>query len=99
RFAKLGVMASMEPIHADPGTNGVWLPAVGPERGSRGFAWQSLEKAGARLVFSSDWPAAISVDPMRGLHNAVNRQTTAGEPAGGWLPEQRVSVETALAAY
>ncbi|MEK6322838.1 MAG: amidohydrolase family protein [Acidobacteriota bacterium] len=99
RFAKLGVMASMEPIHADPGTNGVWLPAIGPERAARGFAWRSLEKAGARLVFSSDWPAAISVDPMRGLHNAVNRQTTGGEPAGGWLPEQRVSVETALAAY
>ena len=99
RFAKLGVMASMEPIHADPGTNGVWLPAIGPARASRGFAWRSLEKAGARLVFSSDWPAAISVDPMRGLHNAVNRQTTEGEPAGGWLPEQRVSVETALAAY
>jgi predicted amidohydrolase YtcJ len=99
RFAKLGVMASMEPIHADPGTNGVWLPAIGPLRGARGFAWRSLERAGARLVFSSDWPAAISVDPMRGLHNAVNRQTTSGEPAGGWLPEQRVSVDTALAAY
>lgn len=99
RFAQLGVMASMEPIHADPGTNGVWLPAIGPERAARGFAWRSLERAGARLVFSSDWPAAISVDPMRGLHNAVNRQTTEGEPAGGWLPEQRVSVDTALAAY
>lgn len=99
RFAKLGVMASMEPIHADPGTNGVWLPAIGLERASRGFAWRSLEKAGARLVFSSDWPAAISVDPMRGLHNAVNRQTTRGEPVGGWLPDQRVSVQTALVAY
>lgn len=99
RFAKLGVMASMEPIHADPGTNGVWLPAIGLERASRGFAWRSLEKAGARLVFSSDWPAAISVDPMRGLHSAVNRQTTGGEPVGGWLPEQRVSVQTALVAY
>jgi len=99
RFAKLGVMASMEPIHADPGTNGVWLPAIGPERAARGFAWRSLERAGARLVFSSDWPAAIGVDPMRGLHSAVNRQTTGGEPVGGWLPEQRVSVQTALAAY
>ncbi|HXG66176.1 MAG TPA: amidohydrolase, partial [Blastocatellia bacterium] len=99
RFAELGVLASMEPIHADPGTNGVWLPAVGPERAQRAFAWRSLERAGARLVFSSDWPAAISVDPMRGLHNAVNRRTVEGHPPEGWIPEQRVSVETALGAY
>lgn len=99
RFAKLGVIASMEPIHADPGTNGVWLPAVGPSRGSRGFAWHALEQAGAKLIFSSDWPAAISIDPMRGLHNAVNRRTIEGEPKEGWLPEQRVSIESALKAY
>ncbi len=99
RFGRLGVLASMEPIHADPGTNGVWEPAVGPERATRAFAWHCLEKAGARLVFSSDWPATISVDPIRGLHNAVNRRTIEGEPAGGWIPAQRVSVETALRAY
>jgi predicted amidohydrolase YtcJ len=99
RFARLGVLASMEPIHADPGTNEVWLPAVGPEREKRAFPWHSLEKAGALLVFSSDWPATISVDPMRGIHNAVNRRTIEGQPPGAWLPRQRVSVETALRAY
>jgi len=99
RFARLGILPSMEPIHADPGTNGVWIPAVGEERCKRAFAWHSLEKAGARLVFSSDWPAAISVDPMRGIHCAVNRRTIDGDPPGGWIPEQRVSVETALRAY
>jgi predicted amidohydrolase YtcJ len=99
RFAKLGVLASMEPIHADPGTNAVWVPAVGEERCRRAFAWRSLEKAGARLVFSSDWPAAISVDPIRGIHCAVNRRTIDGDPPGGWIPEQRVSVESALRAY
>ena len=99
RFARLGVIASMEPIHADPATIDVWSRAIGPERTKRGFAWRSLERAGARLVFSSDWPSAISVDPVRGLHNAVNRQTVDGQPPGGWMPEQRVSLETALAAY
>ncbi len=99
RFAKLGVIASMEPIHADPGTNDVWSRALGPDRTSRGFVWHALESAGARLIFSSDYPAAISLDPMRGLHCAVNRQTIEGEPKGGWLPEQRVSVATALKAY
>jgi len=99
RFAQLGVLASMEPIHADPGTADVWSKAVGAERMKRAFAWHSLEQAGARLVFSSDWPAAISIDPIRGLHSAVNRQTVNGKPPGGWVPEQRVSVATALAAY
>ena len=89
----------MEPIHADPATNDVWSRAIGPERTKRGFVWHSLELAGARLIFSSDYPAAISIDPMRGLHNAVNRQTVEGQPPGGWLPEQRVSVTTALKAY
>jgi predicted amidohydrolase YtcJ len=99
RFARLGVLASMMPVHADPGTNGVWEPAVGSERATRAFAWRSLEKAGARLVFSSDWPAVIAVDPIRGIYNAVNRQTPEGEPAGGWIPAQRVSIDTALRAY
>jgi len=99
RFAKLGVIASMMPVHADPGTNDVWLPAIGEERASRGFAWRSLQKSGARLVFSSDWPAVINVDPIRGLHTAVTRQTVEGQPAGGWLPEQRLSLEEALEAY
>lgn len=99
RFAQLGVMASMEPIHADPGTVEVWARAVGPQRTRLAFAWRSLEQAGARLVFSSDWPAAISVDPIRGLHSAINRQTPGGKPPGGWVPEQRVTMETTLAAY
>jgi hypothetical protein len=99
RFARLGVLASMEPIHADPGTNDVWEPAIGPSRAQRGFAWRSLENAGARLVFSSDWPATISVDPIRGLHSAVNRRTIDGKPEGGWLPQERISVESALRAY
>jgi len=99
RFARLGVLASMEPIHADPGTVDVWARAVGPHRVRRAFAWRSLERAGARLLFSSDWPAAISAHPLRGLHNAVNRQTIEGQPPGGWVAQQRVSVATALAAY
>ena len=55
--------------------------------------------AGARLVFSSDWPSAISVKPVDGLHTAVNRTTAEGQPAGGWMPEQCVTLETALANY
>lgn len=99
RFKPLGVMASMMPIHADPETIDVWAAAVGPARISRSFAWRSLEQAGAHLVFSSDWPSAISIDPIRGVHNAVNRLATDGKPAGGWIPEQRISLESTLRAY
>ncbi len=99
RFAKLGVLPSMEPIHADPDSAEVWSNAVGPLRLPFAFAWRSFEKAGARLVFSSDWPASISVDPIRGIHCAVNRRTIAGEPKGGWVPEQRIGVEEAIRGY
>lgn len=99
RFKKLGVIASMEPIHADPATIKAWSDAIGPDRTSRGFAWRALVDAGTRLIFSSDYPAAISMSPWRGLHNAVNRQTTEGFPPGGWQPQHRVSVQTALEAY
>ncbi len=99
RFAKLGVMASMEPIHADPGTVEIWARAVGPERLPYSFPWAALLKSGARLVYSSDWPASISVDPIRGLHCAVNRRTINGQPPKGWIAEQRVSMGDALRAY
>jgi len=99
RFAALGVLPSMQPIHADPSSVEIWSACIGPDRTRRGFAWRSIEKAGGRLVFSSDWPASISLDPIRGIHNAVNRRTITGLPPQGWIPEERVSVETALRAY
>lgn len=99
RFVKLGVLASMQPIHADPDSAEVWSNAVGPLRLPFGFAWRDFETAGVRLVFSSDWPATISVDPIRGIHCAVNRRTVEGEPKAGWVPEQRISVESAIRGY
>jgi predicted amidohydrolase YtcJ len=99
RFAKLGVLASLQPIHADPDTIHVWSERIGTRRVQLAFPWRSLEQAGARVVFSSDWPASISVNPIRGIHNAVNRRTTEGKPPGGWIPAQRVSLATALRGY
>ncbi len=99
RFARLGVLASMEPIHADPGTNEVWVAAVGPVRERYAFAWAELLRGGARLVFGSDWPACISLNPIRGLHSAVNQRTIDGQPPDGWVPQQRLSIAQALRAY
>ncbi|KYP16365.1 amidohydrolase [Flavihumibacter sp. CACIAM 22H1] len=99
RFRQLGIIASMEPIHADPGNIEVWAKAVGEKRLPHSFAWQSLLKNNVHLVFSSDWPACTNPDPIRGLHIAVNRQTPEGLPEGGWIPEQRISIHQALRAY
>ena len=99
RFAKLGVMASMQPIHADPGNIEVWAKAVGEKRIPHAFMWKSMLKNKAHLVFSSDWPACTTPDPIRGLHIAVNRQTPEGHPPGGWVPEQRITIQDALKAY
>jgi hypothetical protein len=99
RFKQIGVLASMMPLHADPDAIMVWSAAIGEDRTSRGFAWRLLEKSGAMLIFSSDHPANISVNPFRGIHNAVNRQTIEGNPPTGWHPELKVPLETALNAY
>ncbi|TNF44194.1 MAG: hypothetical protein EP311_01680, partial [Cytophagales bacterium] len=99
RFAKSGIMASMEPIHADPATVGVWAKAIGEERLPWSFAWNSILESGAPLVFSSDWPACISLDPIRGIHVAVNRRDPSGFPDGGWIPEEKISIYEALKAY
>jgi hypothetical protein len=100
RFRALGVIASMQPLHANPDQNNaeVWSRNIGPERASRGFSWGNVERAGGRLVFGSDWPVVTS-DVMRGLYCAVARKTKQGTPAGGWLPEQAVSLENALRHY
>ena len=99
RFASLGVVASMQPLHATPDpNNGVWIRSIGPERAGRAFSWRSLERAGARLAFGSDWPVVTS-DVTRGLYTAVTRKTREGTPPGGWLPDQALSLESALRHY
>ncbi len=99
RFASIGVLASMEPIHAEPGTSAVWARAVGEKRLPNAFAWASLLKNNATLVYSSDWPACVSINPIRGLHTAVTRRTIDGQPDAGWVPEQKITIADALTAY
>ncbi|GMQ27092.1 amidohydrolase [Algoriphagus sp. oki45] len=99
RFAQLGVLPSMEPIHAEPGTTVVWSNAVGEGRLPYSFAWRSLLDQKAELVFSSDWPACISLNPIRGIHIAVNRRNPEGYPDGGWIPQEKISIFEAMKAY
>jgi predicted amidohydrolase YtcJ len=99
RFGQLGVMPSMEPIHADPGTLAVWAKAIGEQRLPWSFTWAEMLKNNAYLVYSSDWPACIDINPIRGIHVAVNRRTPEGFPEGGWIAEQKISIAQALKAY
>lgn len=100
RFGTLGVIASLEPFHANPSQNqiAVWEANVGPERAARGWAYRSISSGGGRLAFGSDWPV-VTLDPRFGVNMAVNRTTPDGTPAGGWHAHERVSLMTALDAY
>lgn len=89
----------MEPIHADPGTVSVWEKAIGKTRLPWSFVWAEMLKNNAYLVYSSDWPACIDINPIRGLHVAVTRRTPDGFPEGGWIAEQRISMAQAMKAY
>jgi predicted amidohydrolase YtcJ len=100
RFGKLGVIAAMQPVHATPSpTPGdVWSVNIGEARAARGWMWNSIARAGGRLAFGSDWPV-MTIDPLEGLHVAVNRTTRDGLPEGGWIPAERLPLRKAIDAY
>jgi predicted amidohydrolase YtcJ len=97
RFAKLGVIPSMQPYHAID--DGRWANRViGAKRSETTYAFRSLLDSGARLAFGSDWYVAPPT-PMEGIYAAVTRRTIDGLNPDGWVPQQKISVEEALRAY
>jgi predicted amidohydrolase YtcJ len=100
RFARLGVVANFEPLWAqlDPCMTDLTIPRLGRERSAWQYPMGELLRSGARLSMGSDWPVS-SVVPLEGIAVAVTRQTPAGDPPGGWLPAQRLSLDAAVAAY
>jgi len=97
RFGALGVVPSMQPYHCID--DGRWAEGViGPERAKTSYAWRGLVDTHATLAFGSDWPVAPAT-PIEGIYAAVTRRTLDGAHPGGWVPEQRITVEEALRAY
>ncbi|HEY4978151.1 MAG TPA: amidohydrolase family protein, partial [Candidatus Acidoferrum sp.] len=100
RFLKLGVIASMQPLHSypDADTLDVWARNIGPDRASRAWLWKSIAEAGGRYAFGSDWPI-VTLNPWQGIQTAVTRQTFDGKPTGGFVPSQRLTVAQAVEGY
>jgi predicted amidohydrolase YtcJ len=97
RFRQLGVIASMQPIHAT--SDMYWAEArVGPERIRGGYAWRRFLDAGVVLAAGSDFPVE-PVNPFLGLYAAVTRQDRSGWPPGGWYPDQRLRLQEAVRAF
>ena len=87
RFAKLHVIASMQPYHAID--DGRWAEArLGHERARYSYAWRSFLDHGVTLAFGTDWPVA-PLDPILGVYAAVTRATLDGKNPGGWIPEEK----------
>ncbi len=97
RFADLDVIASMQPYHAID--DGRWAERrIGPERIKTTYAFRTFLEHKVRLAFGSDWPVA-PLDPLQGLYAAVTRATLDGRHPAGWVPEQKIGLEEAIAAF
>ncbi|MDE0753660.1 MAG: amidohydrolase [Woeseiaceae bacterium] len=97
RFGQLNIVASMEPCHAVE--DSPWAEdRVGPERIKGGYAWRTLRRNGARLIFNSDL-SGTDFNIFYGLHCAVTRSDRTGQPAEGWYINEAVSIEEAVRAW
>jgi predicted amidohydrolase YtcJ len=97
RFKALGVIASTQAMFASPDaiTLQNYAPALGPARASHSNAFKLFDDAGAVQAFGSDYPV-FTMEVMRGIHAAVTRELPDGTPRGGWYPQHRISVESAV---
>jgi hypothetical protein len=97
RFAQLHVIASVQPYQAID--DGRWAEArIGHDRAGRTYAFRTFTDRGVRLAFGTDWPVA-PLDPMLTLYAAVTRATLDGKYPQGWFPEQKLSIQEAIANY
>ena len=97
RYARLGVIASVQPYHAID--DGRWAEKrIGPDRIKRTYAFRTFLENGVRLAFGTDWSVA-PLSPMWSVYAAVTRATLDGKNPNGWVPEQKLTVAEAVEAY
>jgi predicted amidohydrolase YtcJ len=97
RFARNGIIASMQPTHETSD----WRMAearMGLDRLGGAYAWRSMIANGVPLAFGSDYPVE-NPNPFPGIAAAVSREDSRGQPPGGWTPEQKLTLEQAVAAF
>ncbi|MYV89311.1 amidohydrolase [Streptomyces sp. SID1034] len=99
RFRALGATANIQPLWAshEPQMDELTIPFLGAERAGWQYPFAALLRSGATVAAGSDWPVS-SPDPMQGIHTAVNR-VAPGEKGPVFLPEQRITLTAAFAAY
>ncbi len=97
RYAKLGVIASIQPYHAID--DGRWAEKrIGPERIKLTYAFRTFLEHGVKLAFGTDWSVA-PLNPMLTIYAAVTRATLDGKNPGGWIPGQKLTVPESVEAY
>jgi len=97
RFAALGVIASMQPVHESSDMR--WAEQrLGPERSRGAYAWRTFLNHKVRLAFGTDF-AVEPLNPMRGLYACVTRELPEGGPPGGWQPQEKISIDDCIYAY
>ena len=97
RFARLQVIASMQPSHETSDMR--WAEQrVGPERVKGAYAWATMQKFGIRLAFGTDYNVE-PITPFRGLYACVTRELPDGGPQGGWQPQEKISLDDCIRAY
>lgn len=102
RLGELGVVAEVQPFHLSDDMR--WMEErIGSERTKGAYAFKSIQASGAVLSFGTDWPGTSAseypINPMLGLYAAVTRQTLTGQPAAGWFPNEKISIQDAIRAY
>jgi len=97
RLVESKAIASMQPTHAT--SDMPWAEKrVGAERIKGAYAWRTVLDKGVPLAAGSDFPVE-EVAPLLGIYAAVTRQDAKGNPAGGWYPDQKLTLDEAIAAF
>jgi len=99
RLGKLNLICEVNPYHVSDDMR--WMEErIGHERCKNAYAFRSMIDNGALLCFGTDSPgtnaARYPMAPLTMIYAAVSRKTVDGQPAGGWFPEQKVTMEEAI---